>query len=183
MKILLAVNNEYITDKVKEKYNENVFKYDLLSMEEVIEFLRDNDIDILITKDNLEGNLDKKMYIRQIKLLRPNIKIINIVEELDNEYKKFLFANEVFNIINSSNLTIDKILNSIEEEKVVYVNDIEHINKQLNEPSEEYKSNNQIIAKRKIAIYGTSGSGKSYVSSVISKEISKKKWFFKHWLY
>ena len=101
VKFLVAVNNDYIFNKIKEKYGkENVFEYDILSKEDVIEFLgKHKEQYIVITRDNLEGNIDNNMYIKQMRFARPNIKIVYIVEELTSDYKQFLFANEVFNII------------------------------------------------------------------------------------
>jgi MinD-like ATPase involved in chromosome partitioning or flagellar assembly len=129
----------------------------------------------VITKDSLEGNLDKKMYIRQIKLVNPNSKIILIVESLETEYKSFLFANEVFSILESKSLKIENIINCIEEDnKVIYKNSYNENLESVNESLLEYKIKvkNQVLSKKKIAIYGTSGAGKSLISSILSRKIS-----------
>lgn len=176
MNILIALNNEFVKNKLNEKYKDKVYQYDLCTMEEVIEFLTvKNEPYIIVTKDTLDGNLDSKMYIKQIKLANPNTKIIYIVENLNSQYKQFLFANEVFNILESTNLNIDNIIESIEEDKkVVYRQTNTLTNENINEPIIEYKVKvqNQILSKKKIAIYGTSGAGKSLVSSIISKRMS-----------
>ena len=50
VKFLVAVNNDYIFNKIKEKYGkENVFEYDILSKEDVIEFDESMFSDILGT--------------------------------------------------------------------------------------------------------------------------------------
>lgn len=169
IKFLVAIDNEYITAKIKDKYGkENVYEYDILSKEDVIEFLgKHRETYIVITKDSLEGNIDNNMYIKQMKFANPNIKIVYIVKELTNEYKQFLFANEVFNIIEEKDLSIENIYESINQDKsVIYKNKPDVIN--YVEIKENYT-----IPKKLIAIYGTSGSGKSYVSSVIARNIAK----------
>ena len=176
MKIILALNNQFVKEKLVEKYGEDVYKYDLTIKEELIEFLNSKDEPyIVITKDTLDGELDSKMYIKQIKLANSNCKIIYIVEHLDSEYKQFLFANEVFNILQSDNLNINDIISSIEEDsKVVYKESSGGNQNSLNEPLFQYKINvnNKMITKKNIAIYGTSGAGKSLISSIIAKYIS-----------
>lgn len=176
MNIILAIDNEFVKEKITDIYKEKVHKYDLVTKEELIEFLSiKKEPYIIITKDSLSGNLDAKMYIKQIKLASPESKIIYIVENLDSEYKQFLFANEVFNILESTNLNIQNIISSIEEDKKVVYKEVKNDNIQsVKEPFHEYKveNKNNIILKKKIAIYGTSGSGKSFVSSLISKNIS-----------
>ena len=178
MKIVLALNNEFVREKIFERYGEDVYKYDLSSKEELIEFLTTKDEPyVVITKDSLEGQMDSKMYIKQIKIASENSKIIYIVDSLDSEYKQFLFANEVFNILQSNNLNINDIISSIDEDsKIVYRNSSNQSQNSLKEPLFEYKVNvsNSMISKKNIAIYGTSGAGKSLVASVISKYIANQ---------
>ena len=69
MNIILAIDNEFVKEKISEIYKEKVFKYELVTKEELIEFLSiKKEPYIVITKDNLLGNVDAKMYIKQIKL-------------------------------------------------------------------------------------------------------------------
>lgn len=171
MKILVAVDNEEIYGKIKNEFkNEEVYKYDIDLKENVIEFLSNVEGEYtVITKDSLNGNIDKKLYIKQIKLANKNINIIYLVKKLDNEYKEFLFANEVFNIFEGEKINIDEIINSIRENnKVVYKNNII-----IKEAATKYNVKNNVIPKQIIAVYGTSGSGKSLISSLISKKIAK----------
>lgn len=176
MNVLIALDNNYIKEELIKKYENLVYEYDLLDMESVIEFLSKTDKPyIVITKDTLEGNLTDKLYIKQLKLASPKSKIIYIVKDLSNEYKEFLFANEVFNILEGKTVTIDSIIESIEEDKKVVYKIIENGNeKKVNEAAIEYVIENQIVPKQLIAVYGTSGSGKSNCSSIIAKNIASK---------
>lgn len=177
MKILIALDNSYIKDELTKKYLDLVYEYDILDMESVIEFLANTDEPyIVITKDTLNGNLTDKMYIKQLKLVSKKSKIIYIVKELSSEYKEFLFANEIFNILEGKTITIDAVCDLIEEDNKVVYKVVDNKNKKNIKDSSvpEYVIENQIVTKQLIAIYGTSGSGKSTCSSLIAKNISKK---------
>ncbi len=166
--IILAINNDIVLEKLKEKYLDEVYEHDITYMEGVIEFLSQNrnKDNIVITKDNLNGNLSKEMYIKQLKLADESCKIILLTQSLDEEYRKFLFANEVFSIIEGEKVNIDKIIECINtKDKIVYKrNEISNVSR--------------VLPKHFIAVYGTSGSGKSYIASnlvrIMSKEIKMK---------
>ena len=84
MKIIVALNNSIIKDKLKEKYKEIVYNHDFTYMEDLIEFLlkqKNNDI-VLITKDTLNGNLTDKLYIKPAlyKKIITNVNIIDIIK-------------------------------------------------------------------------------------------------------
>lgn len=160
MKILVALNNQEIKQKIDECFKEEVYHVDFESMEEVIEFLSTRSEEyILVTKDSLKGNIDKRLYIKQLKLANKNVKIIYIVQELTQEYKEFLFANEVFNIFEGKNIHMDQLLESIQNPQFVI-----YKNSQMEE-----KSNKKIIG-----VIGLSGVGKSVISSALSKDMCAK---------
>lgn len=179
MKILVALDNQFIKDKLTEKYGEIVYSQDIIYMEGVIEFLtRTNEKYIVITKDNLDGNLTNKLYAKQLRLAKNDAKIIFIVEELKREYKEFLFANEIFNIIEGESVSIDEILESIEQDKSVIYKFIDREQDSKEELPKCGDSNNKVqkefLSKQIIAVYGTSGAGKSFVSSIVSRNLCKK---------
>lgn len=172
MKIITAIDNVVLKEKLDEVYSDEVYKYDINYMEGVIEYLsknENNDKRVLITKDNLNGKLTNITYIKQIKLADPNIKVVLFISNLTKEYKEFLFANEIFNIIESDNITLEELKECIESDKSVIYKNIVTSNK---ENSITIKNN--IITKQLIAVFGTSGAGKSYIASAFSQDISKK---------
>ena len=175
MKILVALNNKYIKEELEKIYGDVVYKFDISYKEEVIEFLANTSEEYtVVTKDNLTGNISKEMYIKQMKLANENIKIIYVVEKLENKYKEFLFANEVFNIIEGNIVSVSNIQEMIDENsKVVYKNVTINNKNSLNDTAIKYISIPENMQKKLIAIYGTSGSGKSFVSSILAKEFAK----------
>ncbi len=177
--LVVAVDNEYIKQKINEVYKLEVYPYDISYMEGVIEYLskqRDNNTNItLITKDTLSGNLVKELYIKQIRLANNNVKIILLTENLDEQYKEFLFANEIFNVIEGKEIEISDILESINsDDKVIYKNSENKTTDFLSETSNDKDFKNTVLPKQFISVYGTSGSGKSYISGLLAKMLSNK---------
>lgn len=172
MKIIVGLNNNIIFEKLKDIYKDDVYMQDLIYKEGVIELLSSiNDECIVITKENLDGNLNGMLYAKQIKLANKDTRVIYIVENLTNEYKEYLFANEIFDIIEGNVIDINEILECItRKSNVIYK--VREIEDSLNEPAiNMYNTSTQIIPKKIIAVYGTSGSGKSYVSDILGKNI------------
>lgn len=160
IKILVAFDNKEIKSRMDKKYKDRVYEHDIDCMENVIEFLSSRDEGyIVITKDTLSGNIDKKLYIKQLRLANKKSKIVYIVNNLTQEYKEFLFANEVFNIIEGKNIDFDILTNYIDNPKDIVYRNVNSISKKDDK-------------KRIIGICGTSGVGKSVVSSIISKDIA-----------
>lgn len=174
--IVLAVDNEYIKQKVDATYALDVYPHDISYMEGVIEYLskqRENgEKIILITKDTLSGNLSKELYIKQIRLANDNVKVILLTEFLSDSYKEFLFANEVFNVIEGEKVDVLDIIESVNNnDKVIYKSSIKD---SLSDDIKECKTETTVVAKQFISVYGTSGSGKSYISGLLAKMISSK---------
>ena len=138
----------------------------------MLEYISKNNVDIIITKDDLEGQMIKEIYIKQIKLLLPHVKIILFVKEMENKYLEFLYNNNIYNIIDSKEeISKQKLLDYIESNKEsrMYVDseDMAYQNIVIN-------NSINVVTKKKIAVFGTNGAGKSYISSLIANMLSKK---------
>lgn len=161
IKILVALDNNEIKEKLNIKYGNKVYNYDFSYKEDVIEYLkRYSDDYIILTRLDLPGNISYKEYILSLKKLSNKSKIVIIVNKLNIDDRKFLYANEIFNIIEGNEIDIDVIYNQIEtEDKVVY--------------KTIYKKPNENNTRRSIAVLGTNGAGKSFVSYLIANSIAK----------
>lgn len=161
IKILVALDNKEIKEKLNIKYGNKVYNYDFSYKEDVIEYLkRYSDDYIILTRLDLSGNISYKEYVLSLKKLSNKSKIVIIVNKLNIDDRKFLYANEIFNIIEGNEIDIDVIYNQIEtEDKVVY--------------KTIYKQPNENNTKRSIAVLGTNGAGKSFVSYLIANSIAK----------
>lgn len=161
IKILVALDNNEIKEKLNIKYGNKVYNYDFSYKEDVIEYLkRYSDDYIILTRLDLPGNISYKEYILSLKKLSNKSKIVIILNKLNIDDRKFLYANEIFNIIEGNEIDIDVIYNQIEtEHKVVY--------------KTIYKKPNENNTRRSIAVLGTNGAGKSFVSYLIANSIAK----------
>lgn len=172
MKIVIALNNGTLKEDLEKRYGDKVYKYDILDKESVIELLsklREEEV-ILLTKDSLVGNIDKYFYIKQLRLAHENLKIVYFVENLDIRYKEFLFANEVFNIIEGDEISLEEIEENIQsDKKIIYKK-----SQKICDNKVEYMVQNNVLTKANIAVFGTSGAGKSIVSSIINNSLIKK---------
>lgn len=161
IKILVALDNNEIKEKLNIKYGNKVYNYDFSYKEDVIDYLkRYSDDYIILTRLDLPGNISYKEYILSLKKLSNKSKIVIILNKLNIDDRKFLYANEIFNIIEGNEIDIDVIYNQIEtEDKVVY--------------KTIYKKPNENNTRRSIAVLGTNGAGKSFVSYLIANSIAK----------
>lgn len=152
-KILIAMNNRGLLEKLKRCGKYKVHDYDIDTKEDVIEYLSKYDTDILITTDFLKGRLTKEEYIRNIREINKNVKIIICVEYLDEIYKNFLFSNNVFNIIEGDEIDFCAVFNMIESLSKMVV--LKNNNKTV---KETINNNNKVnvLTKQKICVFGTS---------------------------
>lgn len=182
--IITALGNEEINSKLKQIYKENIYLYDISTKENMIEFLEKNkekeNIEFqeeltIITKSNLFGEIDDNIYISKIRKLYPYSKIIYIIDKLSDEYKTFLFSNDIFDIIEGNIISIEKITELIKSDKKIIYKESDSIsNLQVKEAAIQYENESIVIPKELFAIYGTSGSGKSLFSTLLAKKLSAK---------
>lgn len=166
-KLLIAIDNEKIYNDIKEKNKYEVCSRDIVYKEGVLEYLSKNNADVIITKDDLDGDMIKEIYIKQIKLLAPNIKVILFAKELETKYLEFLYSNDVFNVIGlNEECNFEKIINMIDSDMPELPNIIENVNKKTTPVN--------VVTKKKIAVFGTNGAGKSYISTLLTEIIAEK---------
>ena len=170
-KILIAMNNIALLEKVKKCGKYDVHTYDMTTKEDTLEYLEKYKVDVLITKDTLEGNMCKEDYVNSIRSIATELKVILCVDNLDEIYKGFLFSKNVFDIIEGSEAGFSDIFNMIDsKEKMVVL-------KNSNKVIKENISNNSkinILTKQKLCVFGTSGAGKSYIASILAQITSRK---------
>lgn len=168
-RVLVAVGNEVLLNQIKKCGKYDVYTYDIDTKENVLEYLSKYNADVLITKDTLTGKIGSKDYIKEIRKLNRDIKIIICVKELDQEYKGFLLANNIFNILEGEEIRFSKILDMIDGKNgLIEYREVNRVEK----VSQDRTVN--IITKQKICVFGTSGAGKSYVASLLAQITSKR---------
>lgn len=169
-KVLVAMDNETLLSQIKKCGKYNVHLYDIDTKENVINYLNKNIVDVLITKENLKGEMSAKQYIKKIMEIQPSLKVILCVNNLTEEYKGFILTQNISNIIEGDEISFSKVVEMIDsKEGLIRYKEIKNVQK------EDYKKSGvNIITKQKICVFGTSGAGKSYISSILAQIASKK---------
>ena len=148
MKILTALQDPKTNEILKEKTKHNIIETDIQYQEGILETLeKNNKIDLIIISQLLPGNIGFKDLINKIKIINNNIEIIAILENKNNELKDFLKQKNINSIFYNSEITIDELINVIEE-KDKNKKEIE-INKEIKLLKEIILENNKKIEQNK----------------------------------
>ncbi len=170
-KILIAMDNIALLEKIKRCGKYNVHNYDMSTKEDVLEYLEKYKVDILITKDTLSGDMGKEEYVNCIRNISQSTKVILCVDKLDEIYRGFLFSKNIFDIIEGNEAGFSDIFNMIDsKEKMIILKNNNKIVKQ----SVSKNNSVSILTKQKICVFGTSGAGKSYIASILAQITSRK---------
>ncbi|MBO5477898.1 MAG: hypothetical protein J6A15_09125 [Clostridia bacterium] len=159
MKMIIAINNPVIEQKLIEKYK-NIYEIIVLSSkEDVLDVVNLNEESLIITREDLGGKVDFLDYIITIKERNLKNKVVIIVKKLTKELKEKLFAKEIFNIIEGNSFLFEELIENIEVPKLVI-----------------YKSKDKISKKSKVIIItGTRCSGKTVLTKMLAESIAKNK--------
>ena len=148
MKILTALQNPKTNKILKEKTKHNIIETDIQYQEGILETLeKNNKIDLIIISQLLPGNIGFKDLINKIKIINNNIEIIAILENKNNELKDFLKQKNINSIFYNNEITIDELINVIEE-KDKNKKEME-INKEIKLLKEIILENNKKIEQNK----------------------------------
>ena len=152
MKIITAIENKKINEHLKNINNIKIQNSDIQYKEGILEYLeKNNNIDIIILKDNLPGQIDLFNLIKEIQKMNNRIKIFILIN--NNNCEKFE------NIKNIEYFYLEKIT-------------VNNILKILN----LHSSNNKEKVKNKIITFsGNRGVGKTTFIIAFSKIISEIK--------
>ena len=195
MKILTALQDPKTNEILKEKTKHNIIETDIQYQEGILETLeKNNKIDLIIISQLLPGNIGFKDLINKIKIINNNIEIIAILENKNNELKDFLKQKNINSIFYNNEITIDELINVIEEKdknkKEMEINKEKKINKILSILREEkikiiknskinnikkFKNKTNKTQNKIISVVGIPGVGKSIFISLFSKNIKHKK--------
>lgn len=148
MKILTALQDPKTNEILKEKTKHNIIETDIQYQEGILETLeKNNKIDLIIISQLLPGNIGFRDLINKIKIINNNIEIIAILENKNNELKDFLKQKNINSIFYNNEITIDELINVIEE-KDKNKKEME-INKEIKLLKEIILENNKKIEQNK----------------------------------
>ena len=153
MKIITAIENKKINEQLKNINNIKILNSDIQYKEGVLEYLeKNNNLDLIILKENLPGQINLLYLINEIKKINNKIKIIILLN--NNYFEKYEKIKNVEYVF-LEKININSILKLLNIEKNI-------INK---------KTYNTKI----INVTGNNGAGKTTITAILLKILVKEK--------
>lgn len=157
-KIITAINNPNLNEKLKQENNLEIICKDIQYKEAILEILLENkNVDILIINNDLPGEIQTEKLLNEIKVINNKIKIIFILEKENKKIEENL--KKLIKIINEEN------------------NSNNEIKKEVKELNEIISKNNKIKKEKTnkiITLFGPSNVGKTITIINIAKILENK---------
>ena len=145
-KIITALQNEKVNQKLAENKNIKIMTNDIQYQEGIIEVLEiDSNIDFIIFSELLPGEIKIETLIEKIRQKNRNIKMIIILENKKEELENYLLAKGNIFIFYNNEITIEQLLKIIEEKS-----NQEKIEQELLEIKEMINKENNFLQEEKI---------------------------------
>lgn len=189
--VLTALGNPTLNQELR-KYNKyDVVSEDLFYQEAVLDFLKENELDVIVLSALLQGQYNMLDFVKEVKKKQITARVILIVETISEEEKNILISKGIFDILHDNEIEIIDVIEAIDREEPINLKlqlerEIKNKEKELffqKEESEQEKSYfskkepiliTQIQKQEIIAVFGTNGSGKSTIISGLAKNFAKK---------
>lgn len=118
-KILTAINNPKLNEKLKKENIAEIIGKDIQYKEGIIEILEKNkNIDLIIISENLPGEISIEKLIEEINKINKKIKIIYILEKENIQLEKILNKNYIYNIYYNNKITLNELVKNIKEKEL-----------------------------------------------------------------
>ena len=149
IKIITAMNNPNLNEKLKNENNIKIIGRDIQYKEGILELLENNiEINYIIIDENLPGEIELNKLIENILEKNKKIKIIITIKK-ENKNKLNLNNKKIIKIYYEKNINLEKLKNYNNYENISEENILEYniknklINKKLN--NKKIKNNNSKI--------------------------------------
>lgn len=191
-KVLTALGNPTLNQELRKYSKYDVVTDDLFYQEAVLDFLKEEDFDVIVLSGLLQGQYNMIDFAKEVKKNQITSRIILIVDSITEEEKNILISKGIFDILYDNEIEIDDVLEAIdreepinlklqlEKELQVYKETKTLKQKDVRENSEEFITKpEQILVthiqkQEVITVFGTAGSGKSTIIAELTKIFSKK---------
>ena len=153
MKILTALGNDFLYNKIKSHKEFNLYKNDILYREGILEILNKNKyFDIIIIYEKIIGEINFKDLINKIKIINNKIKIFFILEEKNEKLEKILYEENVTDIFYNNKINFNEFIFELKNNNCSKEELLKKENKKLkeiillkNQEIEKYKKKKKIF--------------------------------------
>ena len=118
-KILIAMDNEELFNKINEKKMFNIIAEDIQYKEGILELLnKNNNVDYIILNNLLPGIIEIKELIDKINLISNKIKIIIFLDNQNNEIQNYFNNKKIYKIFYDNEIEINDLINFIDNDTI-----------------------------------------------------------------
>ena len=191
IKIITAINNPEINNKLNLENNIEIICKDLQYKDAILDVLNENNnVDIVIINNEIPSEIDDNELIKKIKEKNKKIRIIYILEKINKNIQVILENNNINDIYLNNEITIDKLIEIINKEnninsfnsnaeikkELLELKNLFYENKKNNlEINNNNSKNNYLIKNKIITISGPPNVGKTNFIINFYKIINNKK--------
>ena len=185
-KILTALGNATLNNELTKYSKYDVLENDFFYQEALLDSLSKTEADVIVISSLLQGQYDVIEFVSEVKNKCLSARIILIVDSILEEEKNILISKGIFDILKDDEIEIKDVIDAIDrEEPINYKLQVEKerkalLEKSLKEDSENFttRETTKIVTKVQkqeiIAVFGTTGSGKSSIVSGLTKAFSQR---------
>lgn len=186
-KIITAIGNENLNERLKQEKKFMVYEHDVVYKEAIIEILeKDNSYNFVIINESLEGEISWIELINKIKQFNKLIKIIFILEYENELIEKLLIERKIDKVFYNKEININEFINYLINDKKSeeeLKNEINELKKEIKKNKQEllkyrqkYDKGNELNSKRGkiISITGIEKSGKTIISYLLANKLKFK---------
>jgi DNA-binding NarL/FixJ family response regulator len=181
VRVLSAVGSDMINNLLENR-DEFKISNDIPYQEGLFDFLKKEQVDVLILNVELQGIYNKFGVIEKIREIDSSLKIIAIIDKEDFDYKNYLASKGIFEVLIHDKSTIDDLVNAImQENKKESVKDLQteiiNLKKMISDKTKTITETRIIpkIQKQEIiTVAGGSSAGKSTFVCQIANLLAQK---------
>lgn len=177
--IVTAMGNPTLNNELKKYEKYDVIGEDLFYQDAVMDFIEENNVDILTLSGVLQGQWELYDFIDRIRKVNSFVKIIIIMDELDSEIKCNLLERGIQDIFLDDTVQISDVIDAIDREEPIRKQlEIKKVMVKESNVAEYDATETKIVKECQkqeiIAISGVNGSGKSTIAYYLSKNLAER---------
>ena len=155
---------------------------DIPYQEGVLEYLERNGADVLVLSDDLQGEEDKFFFIDKVLELQKGIRVVIILTQKDDSYKRYLYKKGIYDVFLDGESTLEDLCSAITKESGENVQKLDLRQKivklEYELEKEKKKAQNQnmevkIQKQQVITFAGIGSTGKSTILTQVATFLAK----------